>query len=85
MKISLFFGGKEKGIPHPAKLTEKATSYTITGGDAPIPSIRSESIIFAEFPPDHLLFNDFVSCNRVIGHRYFLIDNTIRDQEVTEM
>jgi len=68
IEVSLFFRGKQKGIPYPAKLTEKATSHTITGGDAPIPSIRSESIIFAKLPPDNLLFNDFVSCNRVIGH-----------------
>ncbi len=83
-EVSHLFGGKQEGIPYPAKLAEKATSHAVTGGDTPVPSIRSESIVFAKLSPDHLFFNTFVSCNRVVGHRHFPVD-TIRRYSKIEM
>ena len=70
IEFTLRLGGKKNGIPYPAKLAEKATSNAITGCDASVPSIRPKSIIFSEFPLGRVLFNDFMSCNRVVGHRH---------------
>ncbi len=71
IKMSFPLGGKENGIPDPAKLAQQTTSHAVTGGYTSIPSIRSESIVFAEFPPSHLLFNVLMPCNRIIGHGHF--------------
>ena len=70
VEVALLFGEKQNGVPYPAKLADKPTPYAVAGSDAAIPSIRPESIVFAQFSPGHHLFNSSMPRNGVVGHRH---------------
>ena len=61
IEVTYLLRGKEKRIPHPTEFAEQAATHTVAGYNASVPPISSESIVFAAFPPDDLLFNDYMA------------------------
>jgi hypothetical protein len=61
IEVTYLLRSKEKRVPHPTEFAEQAAPHTVAGYDASVPPISTESIVFAAFPPDDLLFNDFMA------------------------